>query len=65
LEELKEEPFDQRLIRYKANWLCYVTRINKKMPKIMLKFIANRLGLVGRSLKRILDKAKIDLSRPN
>jgi len=38
LEELNEEPVDQRLIRYKSNWLRYVTRISNKMPKIMLNF---------------------------
>ena len=33
LEELKAEPADKELRRYKSNWLRHVTRV---MPKIML-----------------------------
>jgi len=34
LEEMKEEPVDQKLRRCKSNWLRHVTRINNsRMPK--------------------------------
>jgi hypothetical protein len=37
LEELKVEPVDDKLRRYKSNSLQHVTRMNNKgMPKIML-----------------------------
>jgi hypothetical protein len=29
LEELKVEPFDEKLRRYKSNWLRHATRTNK------------------------------------
>jgi hypothetical protein len=37
LEELKVEPIGEKLRRRKANWLQRVTRMNNRMPKIMLK----------------------------
>jgi hypothetical protein len=41
LEELKVEPVDEKLRRYKSNWL-HVTRMNSDMmPKIMLNYIPN------------------------
>ena len=34
-EEVKIEPVDEKLRRYKSNWLRHVTRTkNKRMPKI-------------------------------
>jgi hypothetical protein len=37
LQALRSEPVDEKLIRYKSNWLRNVTRINKnRVPKIML-----------------------------
>jgi hypothetical protein len=37
LEELKVEPTDENLRRYKSNWLRHLTRmINNRIPKIML-----------------------------
>ena len=30
LEEMKVEPVDKKLRRYKSNWLRHVTRMNKK-----------------------------------
>jgi len=36
LEELTLEPVGQNLRRHKSNWLRHVTRMNKRMPRIML-----------------------------
>jgi hypothetical protein len=37
LEQLKVEPVDKTLRRYKSNWLQgHVTRMTNRMPKIML-----------------------------
>jgi hypothetical protein len=47
LEELKVEPVDEKLRRYKSNWLQHVTRMNNMMQKIML--IIDQMG-VGRRI---------------
>jgi hypothetical protein len=37
LEELKAEPLDKKLRRYKSNWLQHVAGMNNnRMPKVML-----------------------------
>ena len=37
VEDLKVEPADEKLIRYKSHWQRHVTRMNNNsMPKIML-----------------------------
>jgi len=43
LEEVKFELVDQKLRRFKSNWLRLIKRINKKkkMPKTMLKYRPN------------------------
>jgi len=41
LEELKVEPADENLRRYKSNWLRHVTRMNNNMAKIMLNYRPN------------------------
>jgi len=38
LEEVKAEPVDEKLRRYKSNWLERVTRINKRMLIIMVNY---------------------------
>jgi len=66
LEELKVEPLDEKLRRYKWNWLQHVARRNNsRMPKIMLNYRPSCWRWFGRPLKRLLYKAETGLSRPN
>ena len=65
LEDLQVEPVDEKLRRYKSNWLRHATRINNnRMTSIMLKYRPNRRRRLGRPLKRLLDDADTGLSRP-
>jgi hypothetical protein len=62
LEELKVEPVDEKLIRYKSNLQRLVTRMNNnRMPKIMLNSRTYGRRRLGRPLKNPLDKAEIGL----
>jgi hypothetical protein len=46
LEQLKFQPVDKKLRRYKSNWLQHVIRMNKnRMPKIMLNHGSNEDNL--------------------
>jgi hypothetical protein len=66
LEELKVEPVDHKLRRYKPKWLRHITRKkNSRMSKIMLSYRPNGRIWYGRPLKRLLDEAETGLSRPN
>ena len=65
LEELKVEPFDEKLRRCKSNWLQHVTRTNNRMPEIILNCIPNGRRRLGRPLKRLFGEAETGLSRPN
>jgi len=66
LEELRVEPDDEKLRRYKSNWLLHVTRMNNnRMPEIMMKLRLNRRRRLGRPLKRLLDEAEAGLSGPS
>jgi hypothetical protein len=60
LEELKVEPVDEKLRRYKANRLPYVTRMNK-----MLNYRLNGRKRLAKPLKILSDEAETGLSRPN
>jgi len=42
-----------------------VTRMNNRMPKIMLNYWQNGRRRLGRPLKRLLDDAETGLSRSN
>jgi hypothetical protein len=65
-ERLTGEAVDEKLSRYKSNWLRHVTRMNNnRMPKIMLNYRPNGPRQLGRSLKRLLGEAKTGLSRPD
>jgi hypothetical protein len=66
LEQLKVEPVDEKLRRYKSNWLQHVTRMNNNtMTKIMLNYRPNGRKLLGRPLKKLLDEAETGLLRHN
>jgi len=56
----ESKPSDEKLRRYKSNWLQHVTRINnnKRIPKIILNYRPNRRRRVGRPFKRLLDEAE-------
>jgi hypothetical protein len=65
MEELKVEPVDESLRRYKTNWLQgHVTRMKNRMPKIMLNIKPNRGRQFGKILKRLFDEADTDPSKP-
>jgi hypothetical protein len=66
LEELKVEPVEEKLRRYKSNCLQHVTRMNNnRMPKIMLTYRPNGRRRLGRPLKRLSHEAETGLLRPN
>jgi hypothetical protein len=66
LEDLKAEPVDEKLRRYKSDWLWHITKMNSsRMPKIMLNCRPHERRHGGRPLKRLLDEAETGLSRPN
>ena len=63
LEELEVATFDEKLRRYKSNYLRQATRINsKEMPKIMLNYRTEGRKSLGSLLKRLLDEAETGLS---
>jgi hypothetical protein len=54
LEELKVEAADEKLRRYKSNWLQQLTRMNNnRMTKIMLNYRPNGRRRLGRTLERL------------
>ena len=55
MEELKVEPADEKLRRYKSNWLRHKTRMKKSntMPKITLNYRTNERRRLGTRLKRL------------
>jgi hypothetical protein len=56
LEDLKVEPVDEKLRRYKSNLLRHVTRMNNnRMPKVMLNYRPTGKRRLGRPLKILLD----------
>ena len=66
MEKLKVEAADEKLRRYKSNWLRQLTRMNNnRMTKIMLNYRPNGRRRLGRTLKRLLDEAETGLLRPN
>jgi hypothetical protein len=65
-EQLKVEPVDEKLRRYKSNWLQQVTRKNNnRAPKIMLNYSPTGRRRLGRPSKRLFDEAETRLLRRN
>jgi len=65
-EELKVEPVNQKLRRYKSNWLRLIKRMNNnRMRKLMLNYRPAGRRRFGSPLKRLLDEAETGLSRRN
>ena len=66
LEELKVEPADEKIRRFKSSWLRNVIRMNNDgMPKIVLNYRPNGRRWLGRPLKRLLNEAETGLAKPN
>jgi hypothetical protein len=66
LEELKFGPVDEKLRRFKSNWLRRVKRMkNQRMRKIILNYRPNGRRRLRISLKTLLDEVETGLSRPN
>jgi hypothetical protein len=63
-ERMKVEPVDEKLRRYKSNWLRHVTRMKKIMPKIMLNYRQNGERRPQRTLQRLSGEAETGPSRP-
>jgi hypothetical protein len=64
VEDLKVEPDDMKLRRYKSNCLIHVTRMERTgWQKIMLNYRSNGRRRLGRPLKRLLEEAEAGLSR--
>jgi hypothetical protein len=62
LEELKVEPVNEKLQRYKWKLLWHVTRMNSsRMPKIMLNYRPNSRRRLGRPWKSLWDEAETGL----
>ena len=65
-EELKVEPADEKLVKFKSNWLRHVIGMNSnRMTKIVLNYITNGRRRLGKPLKGLSDKAETGLSRSN
>jgi hypothetical protein len=53
----KVYPADEKLGRYKSNWLRHLTTKKDRMPKLMLNYTPYGGRSLGRPLKRVLDEA--------
>ncbi|KAJ4447022.1 hypothetical protein ANN_09010 [Periplaneta americana] len=66
LEQLEVESVEEKITRYKFNWLDHVRRMeNSRIPKIMMQYKPRGHRRPGRSLRRLLDGAETGLQRPN
>jgi len=60
---MEVEIVDEKLRRYKSNYLREASRINsKEMPKIKLNYRTDGRKSLRNPLKRLLDEAKTGLS---
>ncbi|KAJ4434386.1 hypothetical protein ANN_22946 [Periplaneta americana] len=66
LEQLEVESVEEKISRYKFNWLDHVRRMeNSRIPKIMMQYKLRGHRRPGRPLRRLLDGAETGLQRPN
>lgn len=66
LEQLEVESVEEKISRYKFNWLDHVRRMeNSRIPKIMMQYKPRGHRRPGRPLRRLLDGAETGLQRPN
>ncbi|KAJ4433726.1 hypothetical protein ANN_16037 [Periplaneta americana] len=66
LEQLEVESVEEKITRYKFNWLDHVRRMeNSRIPKIMMQYKPRGHRRPGRPLRRLLDGAETGLQRPN
>ncbi|KAJ4446853.1 hypothetical protein ANN_13552 [Periplaneta americana] len=66
LEQLEVESVEEKISRYKFNWLDHVRRMeNSRIPKIMMQYKPRGHRRPGRPLRRLLDGAETALQRPN
>ena len=65
LEELKVEPVDKKLRKYKSNWLHNLTRMkNNGMQKIVLNYRPNGRRRIERTSKRLFYSMSLSFSIP-
>ncbi|KAJ4435490.1 hypothetical protein ANN_18106 [Periplaneta americana] len=66
LEQLEVESVEEKITRYKFNWLDHVRRMeNSRIPKIMMQYKPRGHRRPGRSFRRLLDGSETGLQRPN
>ncbi|KAJ4434293.1 hypothetical protein ANN_22845 [Periplaneta americana] len=66
LEQLEVESVEEKISRYKFNWLDHVRRMeNSRIPKIMTQYKPRGHRRPGRPLRGLLDGAETGLQRPN
>ncbi|KAJ4428069.1 hypothetical protein ANN_24083 [Periplaneta americana] len=59
LEQLEVESVEEKITRYKFNWLDHVRRMeNSRIPKIMMQYKPRGHRRPGRPLRRLLDGAE-------
>ncbi|KAJ4440667.1 hypothetical protein ANN_08814 [Periplaneta americana] len=65
LEQLEVESVEEKINRYKLNWLDHVRKMeNSRSPKIMMQYKPRGRRRPGRPLRRLLDGAETGLQRP-
>ncbi|KAJ4431590.1 hypothetical protein ANN_20189 [Periplaneta americana] len=61
LEQLEVESVEEKISRYKLNWLDHVRRTeNSRIPKIMMQYKPRGHRRPGRPFRRLLDGAEIE-----
>ena len=62
--EMKIEPVNAKIIRYKSNWLQHIIRLNNRMLKILLNYRPKGRRRLRSPLNKLLDEAETGLLRP-